>query len=551
MNKENSRETFNTHQECIEEDEYGIIITDAPSKPFESMDNISKEYLRDNADSVFMVHATDFFPRNHKILNNYDGNLKRSKIVTYKGAEKECTYLDHRHTVHFTMNARVRSTGDGMGNWDDTRFMVVEPLKSHVSEFASLDASDGYTVGSVELSDEAILFIRKDAYDEMSEEEQKEYKVIRYEGEPSKCLENFLILNGYNVFETHNHPGHFGSQYMNLEDSLNLRDAYINYIRDNQFTRGDIALTNDEFYDVFNIAKENKIRTTTGINEVAKENNISPEFLSFFINSGFSTTPDGKVMLKSDEEILKVFLDLNKEYKKIENGKREEVDYQGTLENNGINIEEIKGIYEAYLQAEKKKELEPIIKEVLSRKREDFGLDENWNLKSTQQEQEVYEQLTSFSKINEGLLDKEITAYEFYEYPAMDGKMYLALSPKDLTESEITKKLEGMPHCNIDEYGSVILDFEMAKDETVGEYLERLTKYTDNFSKFYDGNDIDESIQFDENGDIIETPNIGKSDFEQVANSREAVTEMQSGQIVAEIREEMQGLNKNQLEGER
>lgn len=97
------------------------------------MEVIRMDKVKD--DDIYMVHCTNFFPKNHKILSTYDGNRIYSKKITNGKVSKNCITRSHRHTVHFSLNSVVANTGDGRGSWDDVNMIVVEPYKYHKNEF--------------------------------------------------------------------------------------------------------------------------------------------------------------------------------------------------------------------------------------------------------------------------------------------------------------------------------------------------------------------------------------------------------------------------------
>ena len=41
---------------------------------------------------------------------------------------KKVSSISNRHEVHYTLNARVESTGDGRGKWDSPKFMIVDSV---------------------------------------------------------------------------------------------------------------------------------------------------------------------------------------------------------------------------------------------------------------------------------------------------------------------------------------------------------------------------------------------------------------------------------------
>lgn len=165
--------------------------------------------------------------------------------MSVNGVIKEITAPSHRHEVHFTINNRVESTSDGRGNWDDVDYMIVDDFGVHENEMdndnmgtaiAGLSPSDSWTRGtSIELSKDAVIMVKKGVEIPLSDDELKKYKIVYFEGDPTKCLRNFLNLNGYKVFHTDkNAAGHAHSILMQQENICDQRDQIISYVTDNQ-----------------------------------------------------------------------------------------------------------------------------------------------------------------------------------------------------------------------------------------------------------------------------------------------------------------------------
>ena len=166
-------------------------------------------------DDIYMVHCTNFFPKNHKILSTYDGNRIYSKEITNGKVSKNCITRSHRHTVHFSLNSVVGNTGDGKGNWDDINMIVVEPYKYHKNEFlCSGIGFDSFTYGSVNLSDEAIIFINKDDIKLIPKDEIDKWNIVTCDRNLKGTVKSYLgeKLEDYVV----NDPGHAHSNEYGL-----------------------------------------------------------------------------------------------------------------------------------------------------------------------------------------------------------------------------------------------------------------------------------------------------------------------------------------------
>lgn len=257
-------------------------------------------------------------------------------------------------------------------------------------------------------------------------------------------------------------------------------------------------------------------------------------------NNGFKKIEEIKVMIKRQDNIWKEFSDYCKMNKII---LKDEKDMLSNMFNYSILSEIGKDRLVQIEEKEKQQEKEKIEQKkqlVLSKKMKDFELNiEDISYKNaTEEEGKIKAELieSQKDKINSKLKEKGIDKYLFEIY----GKELIVADSNFEKVEDIDKDLQGNPHYKgIGRRRVPTLDFEEKEDETVREYLERLEKYTDCFSKYYDGQTVDESIKFDENGDLIEEPKIEKSDFEKVATSKEAVSELQSGKTVKEIRDEM------------
>ena len=100
-----------------------LVITDSHETKWKRMSYADNEYKYDD---FVMVHSTDFFPKDGKILTCYDGNKTGKTLIEYKGVVKEVQVLIHRHTVHFTLNSMVQNVAGGFGAWNNQNFIIVE-----------------------------------------------------------------------------------------------------------------------------------------------------------------------------------------------------------------------------------------------------------------------------------------------------------------------------------------------------------------------------------------------------------------------------------------
>lgn len=287
-----------------------------------------EKVLGHDMDKIYMVHVTKYFPKNHKILSTYDGNkiyyensLGEPIKVYLDDTEKNVHVPSHRHTVHFTLNTVVENTKDGLGNWDGIPMAILEPMITHQKQFLTYGQGDSYTWGSVDLSSEATIIIKKEHLDLIPEEERKNWNIIVCNGEISRAVKDFFKERNLPTFPYEDLAGHQMSEEYLLEDNLQRRDKAINYVKNNSFDgKSDIELSMEEFRQIIRIYRnpQNRmnIHSRVGIENLIamldkKENfsifrnqdDNSSRILEAIIGSGFSINENGTVSLKSDETI--------------------------------------------------------------------------------------------------------------------------------------------------------------------------------------------------------------------------------------------------------
>ena len=169
--------------------------------------------------------------------NNSDDDVNQAVVqvesilkkwaLSYNGVYKKVSSISNRREVHYTLNARVESTGDGAGKWDSPKVMIVDSVDDNEwlnKDNTESDApSDSWTKGkNIKLSSQAVILVREDALEELnlSPEDMKNHRVMIYSGNPTKCLQNFLTLNNYNKLSE--------QEYLNTILPKNI-DNYMNF----------------------------------------------------------------------------------------------------------------------------------------------------------------------------------------------------------------------------------------------------------------------------------------------------------------------------------
>ena len=300
-----------------------------------------------------VVHCTDFFPRNKTIVNNYDGNKFCTMPTMYRGVKKLVKCLSHRHTVHFTRNGVVESTGDGMGQWDQPKYIIIDYFNPQKNHFISTGYSDSYIYGDFIFSDKPVLLIREDEYDNVPKDELINYDVIKYKGDYVKCLNNTLSLLGvHEHYLDPNNAGHYNSYEMACERSLNVRNATVNYLKNNTWD-GKTTLTfneNDLFamYEIANsISDSYEIFEYTfgniSISKIAEKYGIDIEFIKFMIGFGILKSNENYTF-KDDDYLYSSIKKINNELVKISEQDNRTDFFEALFDFNFI-----KELYDKYL----------------------------------------------------------------------------------------------------------------------------------------------------------------------------------------------------------
>ena len=299
---------------CVKEEDERLVITDE-----DYVEKFTEKLYEDiDIDKKVLVHCTNLFPKNHMLLTNYDGDKIQEGAYEYRGVTKKLNIMSHRHTLHFTINNRVQNTSKGEGIWDDCIYMIVDQLKPIKNKIEHENPSDSWTGESVKLSNEAVILVKLQEKDRLKNENLDGYKVCYYDGDPIKCLRNFLKINGYETIETYaNYPVHSYSARSLQEKALNERDLIINYMKDNKCLKKDIPVVSTKemttIIDIFSNASRLSIKLEKLIiSEIEKDSSFEfqkPDLLriaDFMIITGVKKTEDGKYKFASDEDVYKI-----------------------------------------------------------------------------------------------------------------------------------------------------------------------------------------------------------------------------------------------------
>ncbi len=323
---------------------------------------------------VYMVHLTDFFPKGHRILSTYDGNkiydknLLGEEIIVRLGEESKSVVVpSHRNTCHFTLNTVVEATKDGAGDWSECSMAVIEPFQEHQAQFLTYGAGDSFTWGSVDLSSDAVIIVKREALEQIPEEERESWHIIvSDEVDIAKAVRTYLQEKNIPMVQYVDEAGHqMGEEYL-LEDNLQKRDKAINFVRNNTFDgKSPITLSTEELAQILNIQNDGQnrpasIRPETHSYLTIPEGCMAPiQFYDLMIANGFTMNENGDIVLKSYKEIYDQMIALRQSEK------------QDVLEN--AKIETIYTTYMEYINEKSSEELTEYEKAMLEQERETVG----------------------------------------------------------------------------------------------------------------------------------------------------------------------------------
>lgn len=320
---------------CMRENNGELVITDGNVGIVGY--KVAKNQTEVGPERRVLVHCTNFFPKNNVILSDYDGEKIGYPVrMHYHGVEKEVRGLVHRHEVHCCVNARVESTGDGAGNWASPSYIVIDRYDAHQNELESLGASDTWTKGtSIKLTKDAVIMVKLQDKEKLpiDKNDRDKYNIVYYEGNPTTCLQNFLRLNDYEIFETDaRNPAHAHSIRKIAENYLNDRDLAINFVKDNTFFSKespvfsaeelapivDVAITNSlggTAISLLDYKQEDILLSDKKISKKEEKDYI--EVAKFVIGSGLKKTDDGRYTFASDDEVLDTIEEICKDTTKL------------------------------------------------------------------------------------------------------------------------------------------------------------------------------------------------------------------------------------------
>ena len=254
-------------------------------------------------DELILIHATNRFPEYNTILTPFNGNKPTNvDTITYRGVTRKTISLNHRCTVHFSLNHKVKDN-DG-GSWRDMQYIIIDFYNEHSDEMCSkgqspiLYSNDIYTttMDNFSISRRGIILVPKDCI--LSEEilHSADYNIVFYDGNQMECVDNIMKLcNIPKISHNYDPPTHKYSDYCRSETRLIERDHFINFITGNNYNGKDpITLDSSVVYTIIDyfFKMDNSKYSLT-------------QFIKYFKELGFVTIQDDhRYKLASGSEAL-------------------------------------------------------------------------------------------------------------------------------------------------------------------------------------------------------------------------------------------------------
>lgn len=310
--RDKTQATIRDFKKQVTYDENGIPIIDdsLPEKFKDEFVDLNFDAETFSLDDIALVHTTDYFPENHVIKTPKDAKVlyrgEYAAPLVINGKDANGNSYSHRNTVHFALNGLVSS--HAYGDFSNRKFIIIEPMKYHMDTIHCVRPEDTWTKGSVKLSDDAIILVREDEYNNLSQEMLKEYNVIKFCGDEEKVVEKILLILGYKPqgigmwnwknnsrnngknddilykYIQKNYPeklqmSHSGSVEAEVEKNLVLRDRLISAIRnENVLTINGLNISYEELIVMMKYMEEyRKQKKSTIIQDFGirvKENNV-------------------------------------------------------------------------------------------------------------------------------------------------------------------------------------------------------------------------------------------------------------------------------------
>ncbi len=284
----------------------------------ENLETLPEKATSIDIDEKVLVHCTNFFPISNKILTSSEGRKIDGKSdgkvdITYKGFTKTIPSISTRNTVHFTENNVV---GNHIYGTFPDHYIILEPIKHHMDQIVNENPSDTWTRGSVTLSNDAIILVKKDKINNIPKDVIKKYNIILYDGDRKICVKNLLEQLGYPILETCvSYPAHAASLDCHLEVCIKIRNQMISFFQGKVINSNNFSLDMKNMmilYDFFKTAYcfynfgeqfNDKFLNSQVTKQLCKKYNIDFELFKFFINFGMLKNGENYVPISYDKMV--------------------------------------------------------------------------------------------------------------------------------------------------------------------------------------------------------------------------------------------------------
>lgn len=267
-----------------------------------------------------LIHFTNFFPERNTIKSSYDKEIVSTKF-SFNGFKKSIKYLKQSDSIHFTINGMLDS-------FDKPLFIIVDDFNEHCNSISGNNCDSWIDSLSFNLSSIAIIMIDYKFINKIDKDKLEKINFVCFNGNPIKCLKNFLSFCNYPIFEINGiHSEYESSLNYVLEQACNLRNQLISFFSSGEFTDNienlefnleqiSHLLSSSSIFDYKQIPfnSDNLKKVNNGFyKDKFDDDKIS--FLNFIICSGLYRNNSGSFSFKSDEEIystlnnLKILLD--------------------------------------------------------------------------------------------------------------------------------------------------------------------------------------------------------------------------------------------------
>ncbi len=443
----------------------------------------------DTKDELILVRTDERFPEEGKVKTPIQGGA-------LDGTGK--AYIN-RNTSHWCLNGMV--SDHSMGTFSGRDFVILQSFKDLESRLAGFNVVDTYFEDGVTLSNDAIVLVRENRMKDITEEMKNGITVIPFKGDESIATNKALIMLGKKPqkIETHSWGSFDTSENPNMSKVYELarkenypqkthfytiegvytneavqRDKYLfdmrGKITDTRFENAKITL--EELENLFENLYQNENRSIDNLED----------FYDFAVKYGINVTDNGEyeIMNANDaiNQIKEYSLDKDDGFCSYRREGKEDFKNQHQKLLHDIEENRKKQLEEEKI---KKEQIENEKREIVKKKQVKDLLAE---------EKKIFSDLT-YQTIDEANTDESLNVTDsMVLYADEDKVMEMVGKSNHFTTSD---GFEGP---------EVYTDFNKeVENETVEQYLERLSNYISNTIRLYNGEDI----SFDRDGNIIQS----------------------------------------------